>query len=117
MQHPIMGVWTVEGRVSGRPRVDRATYAFHADGILSIAGSEYAANGTWQPLSDSEVTIFALLPTPQGEGAGGWLTMPGRLNLAADGASFQGDAVAQRPTPSGTPMEYPTTLTAQRLGR
>ena len=116
MSHPIVGVWTVEARETGRPRVERATYACHADGILSFAGTTYSAHGTWTPTGPTTVAIGVLLPTPEGEGFDGWMTMRATLELTADAAGFGAQAMLLRPTPSGTPVERSLALVGRRVG-
>mgnify|MGYP001824716674 CR=1 FL=1 len=115
MEHPLKGVWSVEARSSGRPNVDRATHAYHDDGVLTIAGTNYSAQGIWSALGPSTVAVAALLPTPPGEGLDGWFELKGRPELSPDGSTFQLDGTISRPTPSGTPIERTVTTSGRRM--
>ena len=113
--HPLVGVWSAEARVVGRPHAEPVTYAFHADGTLAVAASTYAANGSWSASGERSADVAALLPIPPGEGFSGWLTLRATVEVAADRGSFQMDAMVHRPTPSGTSSQHPATLVGRRF--
>ncbi len=115
MEHPLIGVWSVEIHEAGKPHVAHVTHTYHADGSMAIAASTSAAHGVWIATGERGATISALLPIPPGEGFSGWFTMRGTAQVADDGDAFGMDAVVSRPTPSGIPAEHPTTLVAKRF--
>lgn len=115
MEHPLIGVWSVEVREAGRPHVERVTHAYHADGVVSVAAATYAAHGAWAATGERSATLAALLPIPPGEGFSGWLTLHARVEVTGDGSTFQMDATLYRPTPSGASTQHSATLVAKRF--
>ena len=115
MEHPLIGVWSVEVREAGRPLVERVTHAYHADGVISVAAATYAAHGVWAPTGERGATLAALLPVPPGEGFSGWLTLQASVEVAGDGSTFRMDAILYRPTPSGVSTQHSATLVAKRF--
>ena len=115
MEHPLIGVWSVEVREAGKPHVERVTHAYHPDGLMSIAAATYAAQGAWAATGERSATVAALLPIPPGEGFSGWLTLQASVQVADDDGAFQMDATVDRPTPSGVAAQHSATLVAKRF--
>lgn len=115
MGHPLVGVWSVEVKETGKPHAERVTHAYHESGVVTVAASTYAAHGVWSPTTPSGADVAALLPIPPGEGFSGWLTLRGSAQVTDDGGSFQMDATVYRPTPSGTSSQHPATLVGKRF--
>ena len=115
MEHPLIGVWTVEIHEPGKPHPRRVTHAYHPDGTMAIVASTYTANGVWAPTGERSAKLSALVPIPPGEGFDGWFTVRATTQVADDGEAFQTQAVVSRPTPSGATTEHPATLVAKRF--
>jgi len=115
MEHPLIGVWSVEIHEAGKPYVAQATHTYHADGTMAIATAKYAAHGAWVATGERTAKLAALLPIPPGEGFSGWFSMRANIEVASAGDTFRMDAVVSRPTPSGIPAEHPATVTATRF--
>lgn len=115
MAHPIIGVWFAEARLGGTFRVDQFTFAFHADGSLTLSALDLTHNGTWQATGPSTASMLAIRPAPRDHGAAGWFSMRGLVTVSADGMSCSIAASIKRPRPDGTSTVLDTTLTGNRL--
>ena len=115
MDHLIVGVWAVESKHLDRPRTDRGTFLFHADGTASIAFSEYAAHAVWLATGEHDATIAGTRPVGPDEGFVGWLTLKALAAISDDGMGISMQAIQSRPRPDGTLAEQRATITGRRL--
>jgi hypothetical protein len=101
VDHPIVGVWSIEIVVEGRPRRELATSAFHPDGSMTVTSSDYAAQGPWTAVSPRVARFRAMAPLGPAEGQPGWQTLEANVVTSDDGRSLSLQGAHSRPTPSG----------------
>jgi hypothetical protein len=114
-KHPLIGVWSVEIRLEGRPRREFATSVYHPDGSMSLSTSGYAAHGVWNATSPSAARIRAMAPLGPSEGQPGWQILEADVEVSQDGRSVSLRGVHSRPTPSGISNKTPIDGSGERL--
>lgn len=114
-KHPLIGVWSVEFRLEGRPGREFATGVFHADGSLSLSMSGYSAHGAWIATGARSAHSRAMAPLGLSEGQVGWQTLEMDAEVSQDGRSVSLRGVHSHPTPSGIPIRIPLQGTGERL--
>lgn len=114
-EHPLIGVWSVEIRLEGRPRREFATSVYHPDGSMSVNTSGYAAQGVWNATSASAARIRAMAPLGPSEGQNGWQILEAEVEVSQDGRAISLRGVHSRPTPSGIPNRTPISGSGERL--
>lgn len=114
-KHPLIGVWSFEIRLEGRPQREFATSVFHPDGSMSLSMSGYAAHGVWGATSASTARIKAMAPLGPAEGQPGWQILEADAEVSEDGWSVSLRGVHSRPTPSGIPNKTPITGSGERI--
>ena len=115
MEHPLIGVWSIEITLEGRPRREFATSTYHPDGSMTLTTSGYAANGVWSATSERAVRIRAMAPLGPAEGQPGWQTLEAEVEVSPDGRMIALRGVYARPPPSGVPMKIPINGSGERL--
>jgi len=115
MEHSLIGVWSIEISIEGRPRRDLVTSAFHADGSMTVTASGYAAQGVWSATTAVGARVNALAPLGPAEGQPGWQTVDFDVEVAADARTLSLRGAYSRPTPSGVPTRTGITGSGQRI--
>jgi len=115
VEHPLIGVWTIEIGLEGRPRREFATSAYHQDGSMTLTTSGYAAHGVWVATGDRAARIRAVAPLGPAEGQAGWQTLEAELEVSQDGATVSLRGVYSRPTPSGVATRITISGSGERL--
>jgi hypothetical protein len=115
VEHPVIGVWTVEVAFQGNPRREFATSAYHPDGSMTLTTSGYAAQGAWSAVSARSARVRAMAPLGPAEGQAGWHVLEAEVEVSQDGGSLSLQGLHSRPTPSGIPARTAITGSGQRL--
>ncbi len=114
-KHPLIGVWSVELSLEGRPGREFATSVFHADGSMSLSLSGYSAHGSWIATGAQAAHMRAMAPLGSSEGRVGWQTLEMDAEVSQDGRSVALRGVHSRPTPSGIPISIPIDGLGERV--
>ena len=114
-KHPLIGAWSLEIRLEGRPRRDLATCAYHPDGSMSLSTSGYAAHGVWNPTNGHAARIRAMAPLGPSEGQVGWQILEADVETSPDGRSISLRGAFAHPTPSGVPLRIPIDGMGERI--
>jgi hypothetical protein len=114
-KHPLIGVWSVEISLEGRPRREFATSVFHPDGSMSLGTSGYTAHGVWNATGARAARIRAMAPLGPDEGRPGWQILEADCEVSQDGGSVSLRGAYTRPTPSGVPNRIPISGPGKRL--
>ena len=115
MEHPLIGVWSIEITFEGRPRREFATSAYHQDGSMTVTTSGYAAHGAWLATNPRGARVRALAPLGPAEGQPGWQTVEMDVEVSPDGRMISMRGVHSRPTPSGVSTRTAINGSGERL--